>query len=96
MLKAKSLFASLLPACCIALVFTVAPVDSTYTGGIIGAGPLCAQEDPVALCTEAWEDIVSTHSKYCPKGTTAHCQVACDRQTGELGHSSCICAQQIQ
>lgn len=54
----KNVIPSLLPACCIALVFTVAPIDSTYTAGVIGAEPVCAQ-DPggVERCMEAHEII---------------------------------------
>ena len=95
-MKPNSVFASLLPACCIALVFTFAPVESTHTVGLIGAEPLCAQESPADRCSQAWEDIVNAHDRHCPAGTQAHCEVVCDAETGDLGRSYCICAQGIQ
>ncbi len=56
----ESILPSLLPACCIALVFTVTPIDSTYTAGVIGATPVCAQVAPgVERCIEAHEDITA-------------------------------------
>ncbi len=89
----KNGLAALLPACCIALVFTLTPVDSTYTFGIIGADPVCAQEDdPVARCSDAWEFITAMHDLVCPAGTSANCQVACNSD-GDVVQSSCMCFQ---
>lgn len=90
----KNSLHTVLPALCIALVFTLAPVDNRYTAGIIGAEPVCAQ-DPGAIlnCVMAWRDMVDTMQRWCPAGTTAHCDVSCDFDTGEIGYASCICVQ---
>jgi len=87
----KNGLAALLPACCIALVFTFTPVDSTYTFGIIGADPVCAQEDDAAdRCEDWWEFISAAHDLACPPGTSANCQVACDLD-GNVVESRCMC-----
>lgn len=87
----KNGLAALLPACCIALVFTLTPVDSTYTFGIIGADPVCAQEDDAAArCEAAWGWITAVHDLFCPAGTSANCQVACNLD-GDVVESSCMC-----
>lgn len=89
----RNVISSLLPACCIALVFTVTPIDSTYTAGVIGAEPVCAQ-DPggVERCMEAHEIITGVLDLFCPPGTRAHCEIACNLD-GEVGQVNCICAQ---
>ncbi len=89
----NGVLATLLPASCIALVFTLAPVDSRYTAGIIGAEPLCAQDQgAINRCIEAWRDQVESWDRHCPPGTRAHCEVSCGLD-GSGGQSHCICAQ---
>ena len=91
MTNPNSGLAALLPACCIALVFTLAPVDRTSTFGIIGADPVCAQEDDTAAsCMDAWEIITAIHDLFCLAGTSANCQVACNSD-GDVVESSCMC-----
>lgn len=88
----KNSFAAIFPACCIALVFTVAPIDSTYTAGMIGAKPVCAQDSGVDSCLEAWETITAVVDLFCPAGTRAHCDISCGLD-GDVGQVNCICVQ---
>ena len=96
--------AALLPACCIAILLTFTPLDSTHTFGIVGADPVCAQEDDaVVRCLATWEinalwfgdphpGITAFHNALCPAGTKAHCQVACNAN-GDYVESYCMCFQ---
>ncbi len=88
----KGRIAAVLPACCIAFVFTFAPVESTYTGGIIGAEPLCAQEDPADACEAAWEAIGAFGKWICDGGPT-YCEVGCDSRTGQVNWWYCFSIQ---
>ena len=71
--------------------FTFTPFSSTFTAGIIGVQSLCAQQDPVGACTDAWEDLVEAADKHCAEGLIGFCQVACDAETGALHQSLCAC-----
>ena len=48
--------------------------------------------DPVARCSDAWEFITAVHDWFCPAGTSANCQVACNSD-GDVVQSSCMCFQ---
>lgn len=88
MKKVRDSLVAVVPACCIALVFTFAPVDSSYTGGIIGAEPLCAQEDPA----DAWEAIGAVAEWICG-GDPTYCEMGCDPTTGDVSWFYCFCIQ---
>ena len=74
------------------MVFTLAPVDSKYTAGLIGAEPVCAQSG-IFDCLRHWQNITEAVQEGCPPDTDAHCQMTCDLDTGDIGYVSCICAQ---
>lgn len=91
----RDAMAVVLTPCFIGLVLTLAPIDSRFTGGLIGADVACAQSssDPTTRCVEWWERMVKEAAEEC--GGPAHCQTACDPSTGDPSGvlSSCICLQ---
>ncbi len=70
----------------------IAPISSTYTAGLIGVESLCAQETPEERCIGAWQRATTTAQGDCAEGQVALCTVYCNRETGDLVRSECICA----
>ena len=83
-------FAALFVGCLVA----IAPISSDYTAGIIGVESLCAQETPEERCTRHWERVSEATQEGCAEGQVAFCTVFCNRETGDLVKSNCICAIQ--
>ncbi|MXW66417.1 MAG: hypothetical protein F4Z72_05360 [Gemmatimonadales bacterium] len=89
MRRLQNSFVALFPTLSVALALTFVPVDSTDMAGIIGVAPLCAQEDPVSACVEAWYEI--TWDAYLDCGGLAECAVGCDSSTGDVLWAVCDC-----
>ncbi|MDE0578294.1 MAG: hypothetical protein OXI29_00350 [bacterium] len=86
----KTWSSSLATALFFGCLLTLAPVDSTYTGGIFGAEPLCAQEDPIERCNGGWEERVRDAVEFCEG--EAFCDVGCNAK-GKVVSWECCCLE---